>query len=66
MKCRYEGEDMSIAFNSRFLADMLNAAESEEIVMELSTPGSAGIMRPMEKKEKEDLLMLLMPLRLKD
>ncbi len=66
MQCRYEGEDMSIAFNARFLADMLNAAESEEIVMELSTPGAAGIMRPVEKKENEDLLMLLMPLRLKD
>ncbi len=66
MNCRYEGEDMKIAFNARFLVDMLNAAESDEIVMELSTPGAAGIMRPIEKKENEDLLMLLMPLRLKD
>lgn len=66
MNCRYEGEDMEIAFNARFLVEMLNAANSEEIEMELSTPGGAGIIRPVEKEENEDLLMLLMPLRLKN
>ena len=66
MNCRYDGEDMEIAFNARFLSDMLNAAKSKEIQMELSTPGGAGIIRPIEKKENEDLLILLMPLRLKN
>lgn len=65
MNCRYEGEDMEIAFSARTLIEMLNAADSDEIEMELSTPGGAGIIRPVEKNENEDLLMLLMPLRLK-
>lgn len=66
MNCQYDGEDMEIAFNGRFLIEMLNAADSNEIQMELSRPGSAGIIRPTEQDEKEDLLILLMPLRLKN
>ncbi len=66
MNCRYDGEDMEIAFNARFLAEMLSVAGSEEIRLELSTPGGAGIIRPVDKEENEDILMLLMPLRLKN
>lgn len=64
MPCRYDGEDMEIAFNAKFLVEMLNAAESEEIVIELSTPNRAGIIHPVEKTDHEDLLMLVMPLLL--
>lgn len=64
MKCRYDGEDLTIAFNARFLIEMLNAAESDEVVVELSTPTKAGIIRPTEADENEELLMLVMPLML--
>jgi DNA polymerase-3 subunit beta len=43
---------------------MLSAADTNEIVIELSTPTKAGILKPTEKKENEDLLMLVMPLML--
>lgn len=64
MKCRYEGEDMQIAFNARFLIEMLNVAEGDEVKMELSSSTKAGIIRPIEPVENEDLLMLVMPLML--
>ncbi|MFT4022403.1 MAG: DNA polymerase III subunit beta [Flavihumibacter sp.] len=64
MKCQYDGEDLAIAFNARFLIEMLNAAESDEVRMELSTPTKAGIIRPTDSDEHEDLLMLVMPLML--
>jgi len=64
MKCQYDGEDMQIAFNARFLIEMLSATESEEVRMELSTPTKAGIIKPVEQDENEDLLMLVMPLML--
>lgn len=64
MKCQYDGEDMQIAFNARFLIEMMSATESEEVRMELSTPTKAGIIRPSEQGENEDLLMLVMPLML--
>jgi DNA polymerase-3 subunit beta len=64
MKCQYDGEDLSIAFNARFLIEMLNAADNNEVSIELSTPNKAGILRPTEQDEAEDLLMLVMPLML--
>jgi DNA polymerase-3 subunit beta len=64
MKCQYDGEDITIAFNARFLIEMLNAADSNEIRLELSTPTKAGIIKPIEHDDHEDVLMLVMPLML--
>lgn len=64
MVCQYDGEDLQIAFNAKFLIEMLNAAETEEVSIELSTPTKAGIIKPTESKENEELLMLVMPLML--
>jgi DNA polymerase-3 subunit beta len=64
MKCQYNGEDLVIAFNARFLIEMLNAADSDEVNLELSTPTKAGLIKPSEQDENEELLMLVMPLML--
>ncbi len=64
MSCQYTGEDLQIAFNAKFLIEMLGGADTEEITMELSTPTKAGIIKPTEKAENEELLMLVMPLML--
>ena len=64
MKCQYDGEDLTIAFNAKFLIEMLNAADSDEIKIELSTPTKAGIIKPTEQDENEELMMLVMPLML--
>jgi len=62
MSCQYTGEDMKIAFNAKSMIELLANLEGEEVQLELSTPTRAGIFRPMEKNEQEDVLMLLMPL----
>ena len=64
MSCQYDGTDLQIAFNAKFLIEMLNAADSDEVRVELSTPTKAGIIKPIEQGEGEDLLMLVMPLML--
>jgi DNA polymerase-3 subunit beta len=64
MKCQYNGEDLMIAFNAKFLIEMLSAADSEEVNLELSTPTKAGLIKPAEKEENEEPLMLVMPLML--
>jgi DNA polymerase-3 subunit beta len=64
MKCQYDGEDITIAFNARFLIEMLNAADSNEVRLELATPTKAGIIKPTELDDNEELLMLVMPLML--
>lgn len=65
LTCSYEGEDMEIGFNSRFLQEMLNNIDSEEIIIEMSAPNRAGIMHPIGgDNENEDILMLVMPVML--
>jgi DNA polymerase-3 subunit beta len=64
MKCRYDGEDLAIAFNAKFLIEMLSAADSDDIKVELSTPTKAGIIKPTEQEDNEELMMLVMPLML--
>ena len=64
MNCQYDGEDLQIAFNAKFLIEMLGAADSDEVKVELSTPTKAGIVKPIEQDDGEDLLMLVMPLML--
>ncbi|MFT4062909.1 MAG: DNA polymerase III subunit beta [Edaphocola sp.] len=62
MNCQYTGDDMKIAFNARLLIEMLNNMDGEDVSLSLSMPSRAGIYRPVDKTENEDLLMLLMPL----
>ena len=64
MNCQYNGEDLQIAFNAKFLIEMLNAADTSDVRVELSTPTKAGLVKPSEQAENEDLLMLVMPLML--
>lgn len=62
LNCQYNGEDMKIAFNAKLMVEMLGNMYGDDIQLDLSTPTRAGIVRPTDKVENEDLLMLLMPL----
>lgn len=62
--CQYDGEDMEIGFNAKFLIEMLNNLAGEEIILEMSTPNRAGLLFPSHKDENEDVLMLVMPVML--
>lgn len=64
--CEYEGMSMSIGFNGPFLIDVLNSITGSDIVLELADPSRAGVITPAEQEENEDLIMLLMPMMLKD
>ncbi len=61
----YSGEDLEIGFNSKFLVEMLNNLDAKQLQIEMSTPGRAGIIVPVDKDdENEDILMLVMPIML--
>ncbi|MFL2566033.1 MAG: DNA polymerase III subunit beta [Schleiferiaceae bacterium] len=65
LTCNYTGTDIEIGFNSRFLVEMLNNLESEEVIIELSAPNRAGIILPDGGLEEgEEVLMLVMPVML--
>lgn len=65
LSCSYKGDNMEIGFNSKFLIEMLNNIDSEQVTMELSSPGRAGILLPFNEEETdEQILMLVMPIML--
>ena len=64
LTCQYDGEDMEIGFNARFLIEMLNNIDSDEISLELSTPNRAGLLMPSSNDDNENILMLVMPVML--
>ena len=65
LNCDYQGDDMQIGFNSRFLSEMLNNLSSNEILIEMSLPNRAGILTPIDgTDEGEKVTMLVMPVML--
>lgn len=65
LTCDYQGDDMQIGFNSRFLTEMLNNLTSDEVSLEMSLPNRAGILTPVDGlDEGETVTMLVMPVML--
>lgn len=65
LSCDYQGDDMQIGFNSRFLSEMLSNLSSNEVLIEMSLPNRAGILTPTDGTEEgEKITMLVMPVML--
>jgi DNA polymerase-3 subunit beta len=65
LTCSYQGDDMQIGFNSRFLTEMLNNLNANEVQLEMSLPNRAGILTPVDGlDEGEKITMLVMPVML--
>ncbi|MEX2115335.1 MAG: DNA polymerase III subunit beta [Bacteroidota bacterium] len=64
MACKYSDDEIEIGFNSTYVIDILSHIDADEIVFKLSTAVRAAIITPSAQKENEDLLMLVMPVRL--
>jgi DNA polymerase-3 subunit beta len=64
LSCQYEGEDMEIGFNAKFLIEMLGNLEGDEVTLEMSTPNRAGLLIPQTNNDNENVLMLVMPVML--
>lgn len=58
---RLEGDDAEIAFNARYVLDMLDAIGGEEVAMELSGPLNSGALKPVGD---ENYLYVLMPMQI--
>ena len=65
LTCDYQGDDMQIGFNSRFLVEMLNNLNANDVSLEMSLPNRAGILTPVDGlDEGEKVTMLVMPVML--
>lgn len=65
LSCDYQGDDIQIGFNSRFLTEMLNNLNADDVQLEMSLPNRAGILTPTDGlDEGEFVTMLVMPVML--
>jgi DNA polymerase III subunit beta len=64
LECEYASEPLEIGFNSTYIIDVLSHIETDEAVFLFSTPTRASIVQPVKQPDGEDILMLVMPVRL--
>ena len=60
LEVQYDSEDLEIGFNSRYLLDITNQIEGENIEFSLADPGSPTIVRDQDDNTS---LYVLMPMR---
>jgi DNA polymerase-3 subunit beta len=61
IEAEYQDEAVTVGFNARYLMDVLNVVDDEQVVLELKDAVSSSVMRPVADA---DSLYVIMPLRL--
>ena len=56
---KIEGDEAKIAFSSRYLTDVLSVLERGEVALEITTPSSPGVVKPVGN---EDYVHVVMPM----
>jgi DNA polymerase-3 subunit beta len=64
IECKYDSPELTIAYNANYLMDILRHMDTDDVRMALETPDGPGLIFPNKQEENEDLLMLIMPVRL--
>ncbi len=54
-----QGEEAKIAFNTKYLAEALDAMSEPQVALEVTNPSSPGVFRPVEA---DDYLHVVMPM----
>jgi DNA polymerase-3 subunit beta len=55
------GEPIEIAFNARFLGDVLNVLHAPQVLLETSSPASPGVLKPVGR---DDFTHVIMPMHI--
>lgn len=64
IKCEYKGDSMDIGFNTGYVNDVITHINDEQVIFKLHSPTKACIIEPSKTDENEELMLLLMPVRL--
>ena len=59
LTCDYQGDDMQIGFNSRFLSEMLSNLNADDVQLEMSMPNRAGILTPIDGLDEGETVTML-------
>lgn len=61
--CQYEGNPMTIGFNSMFTVEILGNLYGDDVLIRLSDPARPGVFEPAEQEPNENLVTIQMPLQ---
>ncbi|MBO6574550.1 MAG: DNA polymerase III subunit beta [Rhodothermales bacterium] len=64
VQSEFQGEEMVIGFNAVYLTEVLSNIDADEVLFEFSSPNRAGVVTPLEQKDGESMMMLIMPVML--
>ena len=64
--CDYNGMSMDIGFKGSSLVEILSNLDCEVVTIKLADPSRPCLVVPAEQDDKEDVLMLIMPMLLND
>jgi DNA polymerase-3 subunit beta len=52
-----EGQPVEIAFNAKYLMDILGVLRSDQVVYDVTTPSSPGVIRPVDDTDFTHVIM---------
>ena len=64
--CDYNSTPISIGFSCQFLLEIANIMESDNVTIEVADPSRPGVIRPTDGNPNDEVLMLLMPMRVEE
>jgi len=59
LDAQVDGQSITIAFNARYLIDVLNVVGTQQVALEMKTPSSPGVVRPVGA---DGFLHVIMPM----
>jgi DNA polymerase-3 subunit beta len=56
-----DGQNAQIAFNAKYLGDVLNVISTGQVALEMQTPSNPGVVKPVGR---DDYVHVIMPMHL--
>ncbi len=60
----YSGEDLLLGYNAMYLMDILRHIDTDDVEFNFGSSTSAGLVTPAVQNEGEEIVMLVMPIKL--
>jgi DNA polymerase-3 subunit beta len=64
--CQFSSEPLEISYNANYLSEILRHTDSEEVKFMVEDSDSPGLVYALDQPAEEEVVMLLMPVRLND
>ena len=66
VKIDYSGDEIELGFNAEYFIQLLDNIDTVNAILKMDTPLSPNLLIPEEQLEDEELLMIIMPIRLEN